>query len=278
VESMRTLTNVAAKRGGSITIPCFYDKQYKTNSKYWCKGTYWSSCNVLAFANSSGIISVTDHPEQNILIVEMKPVFDSGYYWCAAEIGSSLDDRDHLYLRVSEDPGLSVVKSRVSGAEGGSVTVQCLYSAAYRNTQKYWCRFKDRSCKTVGKTDTSQNSAVHISNNGRSFSVEIRGLKKSDAGWYWCSAGDLEVPVHISVTDPPPVTKVLTTTVSKTVATTGTTTTHHVDSYTSVLKHQSAARLTAASSSVKSIPVSKHVSASPVTEESNTEKTSSSVK
>ncbi|KAK2868303.1 hypothetical protein Q7C36_000174 [Tachysurus vachellii] len=27
----------------------------------------------------------------------------------------------------------------------------------------------------------------------------MSGLKKSDAGWYWCSAGDLQVPVHISV-------------------------------------------------------------------------------
>ncbi|KAF5892393.1 polymeric immunoglobulin receptor-like, partial [Clarias magur] len=133
-------------------------------------------------------------------------------------------------------PGLSVERDRVSGAEGGSVTVQCLYSAAYRNTQKQWCRFKDRSCNTVGKTDTSQNSAVHISDDGRSFSVEIRGLKKSDAGWYWCSAGGLQVPVHISVTDPPPGTKALTTTVTKTGTTTGTTTvtttTYHVRTYT----------------------------------------------
>ncbi|XP_053343223.1 polymeric immunoglobulin receptor-like [Clarias gariepinus] len=127
--------------------------------------------------------------------VEINPVSDSGWFWCVAEIDSNPDDHDYLYLTVSEDPDLSVVKSRVSG----SVTVQCLYSAAYREKQKQWCRFKDRSCNTVGKTDTSQNSAVHISDNERSFSVEMRGLKKSDAGWYWCSAGDLQVPVHLSV-------------------------------------------------------------------------------
>ncbi|KAF5892388.1 CMRF35-like molecule 1, partial [Clarias magur] len=198
VESMRTLKNVAVKRG-SITIPCLYDAQYKTNSKFWCKGYYWSSCSIVAYANTHGSTSVTDYPEQNMFTVEINPVSDSGYYWCAAEIGRNPDDGDYLYLTVREDPGLSVESGRVSGAEGGRVTVQCLYSAAYRNTQKQWCRFKDGCCKTVGMSSTSQNSSVHISDDGRSFSVEIRGLKKSDAGWYWCGAGDLQVPVHVSV-------------------------------------------------------------------------------
>ncbi|KAM9440060.1 polymeric immunoglobulin receptor-like [Clarias gariepinus] len=242
VTSMRTLKNVAVKYGESVTIPCLYEEQYKTNPKFWCKGYYWSTCSIVAYVNTHGSTSITDYPAQNMFTVEMNPVYDSRYYWCAAESGSKWDpdDRDYLYLTVNEDPDLSVVKSRVKGEEGGSVTVQCLYSAAYRNTEKYWCRLKDRSYYTVGKTDTSQNSSVHISDNGRSFSVEIRGLKKSDAGWYWCSAGDLQVPVHISVSDPPAdltavttaVNKTVNKTVTKTVASTGTTATHYVSTYT----------------------------------------------
>ncbi|KAF5892389.1 CMRF35-like molecule 1, partial [Clarias magur] len=206
VESMLTLKNVAVKHGGSVTIPCIYEERYRTNPKYWCNGYYWSSCSIEAYANSHGSTTVTDHPAQNMFTVEINRLSDYGWYWCAAEIGSiwEPDERDYLHLTVSEDPGLSVVKSRVKGEEGGRVTVQCLYSAAYRDTQKYWCRFSDRSCDTVGETDTSQNSAVHISDDGRSFSVEIRGLKKSDAGWYWCGAGDVQVPVHISVGDETP--------------------------------------------------------------------------
>ena len=93
---------------------------------------------------------------------------------------------------------------KVRGEERDNVTVQCLYSAVYQNKQKQWCRFKDGQCNTVG-TETSQNSAVYISDDGRrSFSVKMSRLKKSDTGWYWCSAGDLQVPVHISVSDPPP--------------------------------------------------------------------------
>ncbi|XP_047662058.1 CMRF35-like molecule 3 isoform X2 [Tachysurus fulvidraco] len=238
VESMRTLNNVAVKSGGSVTIPCLYDEKYKANSKFWCKGYIWRICSIVAYANSSGNPSVIDHPEQNLLTVELNSVSESGTGWCAVEIGDKWqqDDRDYLYLTVGQD--LSVRESRVRGEEGGSVTVQCLYSAAYQNKQKQWCRFKDGQCNTV-RTETSQNSAVYISDDGRrSFSVKMSRLKKSDTGWYWCSAGDLQVPVHISVSDPPPVTTSITTTVTSskptvptTVTTTGTTTAHQYNPY-----------------------------------------------
>ncbi|KAB5535841.1 hypothetical protein PHYPO_G00122570 [Pangasianodon hypophthalmus] len=201
VESMRTLKNVAAKYGGSVTIPCLYEKQYKANPKFWCKGYYWASCSIVAYASTNGITSLADHPAQNMFTVELNPVSDSGTYWCAAEIGSKWDpdDRNYLYLTVSQDPDLSVMESRVKGNEGGSVTVQCFYSTAYWNKQKQWCRFKDEWCNTVRKTSTAQTSAVQITDNGSSFRVQMSNLKESDAGWYWCSAGDLQVPVHISV-------------------------------------------------------------------------------
>ncbi|KAL6468126.1 hypothetical protein MHYP_G00238030 [Metynnis hypsauchen] len=144
---------------------------------------------------------------------------DSGYYWCAVEIGGTgtTDDRDYLYLTVSADPAVSVINSRVSGQEGGSVSVQCLYSAEYQNKQKKWCRFTDWSCYTVERTDTSQNSAVLVIDNGKgSVSVEMRGLQKSDAGWYWFSAGDMAVTVHLTVTERPS----SSTTVSKNTETT----------------------------------------------------------
>ncbi|XP_036412733.1 CMRF35-like molecule 5 [Colossoma macropomum] len=109
-------------------------------------------------------------------------------------------------------PDLSVVESSVSGQEGGYVSVQCPYSAGYQNEQKQWCRFKYQRCYTVGRTDTSQNSAVQIRDDGRrSFSVEMSGLQKSDAGWYWCYIGDLQIPVHLSVSDAPPGSAIVTT-------------------------------------------------------------------
>uniref|UniRef100_A0A3B4E9L1 Ig-like domain-containing protein n=1 Tax=Pygocentrus nattereri TaxID=42514 RepID=A0A3B4E9L1_PYGNA len=129
---------------------------------------------------------------------------DSGYYWCAVEISDGSDDGDYVYLTVSSDPAVSVINSRDSGQEGGSVSVQCLISAEYQNEQKKWCRFKDKRCFIGGRTNTSQNSAVLVSDDEKgSVSVEMSGLQKSDAGWYWFSAGDVGVTVHLTVTEGP---------------------------------------------------------------------------
>ncbi|XP_066512681.1 CMRF35-like molecule 3 [Hoplias malabaricus] len=199
-ESVKTLRNVAVKSGGALTIPCFYDEQYKLNTKYWCKGYYWSSCGIVARTNTSGRTSVTDYPTQNMFTVELNSLqdSDSGYYWCAVEIKDGPDGSDYLYLTVSADPAVSVINSRVRGQEGGSVSVQCLYRTDYKNKQKQWCRFRDWSCLT------SQNSSVQINDDGRgAVSVEMSGLKKSDAGWYWFSAGEVGVTVHLTVTEIP---------------------------------------------------------------------------
>ncbi|XP_066508108.1 polymeric immunoglobulin receptor-like [Hoplias malabaricus] len=199
-ESVKTLRNVAVKIGGSLTIPCFYNEKYKSNPKYWCKGKYWSSCGIVARTNTRGRTLVTDYPTQNMFTVELNSLqaSDSGDYLCAVEIKDGSDNSHYLYLTVSADPAVSVINSRVSGQEGGSVSVQCLYRTDYKNKQKQWCRFRDWSCLT------SQNSAVQISDDGRgSVSVEMSGLKKSDAGWYWFSAGKVGVTVHLTVTERP---------------------------------------------------------------------------
>ncbi|KAK2868305.1 hypothetical protein Q7C36_000176 [Tachysurus vachellii] len=163
---------------------------------------HFISCSIQAYANNTkGKVTVTDNPAESFFTVTLGHLQtkDTGWYWCGVEIDRGSDVREALYITVKSDPDLSVNESRVRGEEGGSVTVQCLYSAENRNKQKQWCRFKDGQCSTV-RTETSQNSSVYISDDGRrSFSVRMSGLKKSDAGWYWCRAGDLQVPVHIAV-------------------------------------------------------------------------------
>ncbi|XP_046733052.1 polymeric immunoglobulin receptor-like [Silurus meridionalis] len=202
---------LSLQTGASVTIPCPYDRKYLHHRKYWCydAAAAYNFCTIQAYANETqGNVTVTDNPAESLFTVTMKDLQtgNTGSYWCAVEIeGPAHDVTEQLSITVKADPDLSVRESSVSGDEGGSVTVQCLYSAAYQKTQKKWCRFRDRSCNSVTRTDTSQNSAIIISDDGKSsFSVQMSGLKKTVVGWYWCSAGDLEVPVHISVRDPPP--------------------------------------------------------------------------
>ncbi|KAL7842231.1 hypothetical protein SRHO_G00239200 [Serrasalmus rhombeus] len=213
IESWRwSERQLSLQSGGTVTIPCHYDMKYIHHKKYWCydAGGAFNYCKILAYGNTTqDRVTVTDYPAQSLFTVTMRDLQsgDTGMYWCAVETGglTEPDVKEDLYIRVKSDPDLSVVESSVSGQERGSVSVQCLYSAGYQNEQKQWCRSKDQRCYTVGRTDTSQNSAVQISDDGRrSFSVEMSGLQKSDAGWYWCQTGDLQVPVHLSVSDAPP--------------------------------------------------------------------------
>ncbi len=120
-----------------------------------------------------------------------------------------LETMSHLILKSYQSfclcsaPDVSVVSSSVSGHEGGDISVQCFYSSGYQNKVKQWCRYKDQSCYTVGRTDTSQNSSVQISDDGRrSFTVLMTGLRLTDSGWYFCSVRDLQVHVHLTVTEP----------------------------------------------------------------------------
>ncbi|XP_046732098.1 polymeric immunoglobulin receptor-like isoform X2 [Silurus meridionalis] len=244
VISQSAYRQLSLQTGASVTIPCSYDRKYLHHKKYWCYHAVsaYNYCTIQAYANKTqGKVTVTDNPAESLFTVTMKNLQtgNTGGYWCVVEIeGPAYDVTEYLYITVKAAPDLSVRESRVSGDEGGSVTVQCLYSAVYQNTQKKWCRFRDRRCNSVRRTDTSQNSAIIISDDGKSsFSVQMSGLKKSDGGWYWCSAGDLEVPVHISVRDPPPVVTTVVTTI-----------THHVTTHTSVTNHTSASETTISSS------------------------------
>ncbi|XP_051990930.1 CMRF35-like molecule 5 [Xyrauchen texanus] len=128
---------------------------------------------------------------------------DTGSYWCAVEIEGifNMDETEQIYMTIQSVRDLSVVSSSVSGQEGGNISVQCLYSSGYKSKSKQWCRYKDKRCHTLGKTDTSQNPLVQISDDGsKSLTVVMTGLTESDSGWYWCSVGDLQVPVQLTVT------------------------------------------------------------------------------
>ncbi|XP_056599906.1 CMRF35-like molecule 8 isoform X2 [Triplophysa dalaica] len=188
--------------GGSLTIPCHYDTQYIQHKKYWCydAGAAYNYCSILASANETkGRVSVIDHPDQSLFTVTMTNLQDqdTGTYWCAVEIKGilNMDVTEQLYLAVQSAPDVSVVSSSVSGDEGGNISVKCLYSSAYKNKHKQWCRYKDKSCYT------SQSSSVQISDDEReSFTVLMSGLMLSDSGWYFCSVGDRQAPVQLTVT------------------------------------------------------------------------------
>ncbi|XP_073728858.1 uncharacterized protein [Misgurnus anguillicaudatus] len=206
-EYSSTTRHLSVKKGGSVTIPCYYDRKYTELKKYWYSQTDHSYTNTTA-----GDVTVIDDPAQSLFTVTMRNLTGqhNGLYYCAVKTGEQPGDMtitDAFFLHVQAAPDLSVMSSSVTVDEGGTISLQCLYNTKYKSNTKQWCRYKDKRCNTVGRSDTSQNASVKISDDGsKSLTVVMSGLMKSDSGWYYCSVNvqrppvqDLLVPVQLTV-------------------------------------------------------------------------------
>ncbi|XP_016311408.1 uncharacterized protein LOC107665155 [Sinocyclocheilus anshuiensis] len=203
--SLWTVSKITAQSGGSVTIPCHYHQLHKNLEKLWFKGKNWLTCLKLRPTNQEKRtgISFYNSPDELVTTMTMTNLrsSDSNRYWCAVKIRNTFV-RTSLELTVTEGtPDLSAASNTVSGEEGGNVTVQCLYSDKFKDTARKWCRSGDlHSCQTAQDIEPSLGAAVQINDtNDGAYTVTLTGLKKTDAGWYWCMAGEVQVPVHINV-------------------------------------------------------------------------------
>ncbi|KAG5275423.1 hypothetical protein AALO_G00120140 [Alosa alosa] len=207
--SLWTVSKVAVQKGGSITIPCHYYRTYRTNVKYWCKGRSWVFCREIARTTSKSRtegVFITDYPSEQVFTLTKTnlDVKDTDRYWCAIKMSgfSSQTLRTSLELQVTEDPpDLFVMDNRVSVEEGGNVSIPCLYRDRLKSAEKKWCESGNlHSCRSA--TSPPEEPSVTISDDGSGvFTVTLMKLERKDIGWYWCSAGDIQAPVHINVTE-----------------------------------------------------------------------------
>ncbi|XP_072566680.1 uncharacterized protein [Paramormyrops kingsleyae] len=119
--SVRTVSWVSAERGGSVTIPCYYDQKHKHHVKYWCRGRDWNSCSTLARSDSNqpaGKTSITNDPAHLVFNVTMRNLqeTDSDTYWCAVEIHGAADDGVYLQLMVMEATAVSPKQGELTTA------------------------------------------------------------------------------------------------------------------------------------------------------------------
>ncbi|XP_059215968.1 uncharacterized protein LOC131993912 [Centropristis striata] len=203
IHSITTVSDVSVKTGGSISIPCLYDSQYRNHVKYLCEGYYFAYCTYAAKTNqqNSRKFSISDDKNQRIFTVTINDVSGANtYYWCVVEINNGGDVRQYFHLSVTGDrPSLSVDNQKVTGLIGGDITINCYY----RNSgEMKWCKLGS-SCVTsssgsIGGTTGTINASVP-----NVFTVTMSGLKLESSGWYYCVKGDLQMPVHVTVLERP---------------------------------------------------------------------------
>uniref|UniRef100_A0A4W5RRY9 Ig-like domain-containing protein n=1 Tax=Hucho hucho TaxID=62062 RepID=A0A4W5RRY9_9TELE len=196
---------VSVQTGGSITFPCHYDLNHINHVKYWCKGLGWNVCSYVVRTDhpkSSGKTSISDDLNKRIFTVTMTNLksWDSENYRCVVEINGGPDIRiQWFYLSVTPGtPELYVEQQEVTGVEGGSVTVRCYYT---NSGDMKWCRMGGNcvwySWILRGTSVTLKRN--NDANNRKVLTVTMSGLKMENTDWYWCRVGELEMPVHITV-------------------------------------------------------------------------------
>ena len=96
--------SVTGYSGGGDTIKCKYDKGYKDNKKYFCKGQ-WSKCTDQIKTDikdewvQSGRFSLYDDTRSEVFTVTIRDLReeDSGTYYC----GTERDFLEDLYTKVN---------------------------------------------------------------------------------------------------------------------------------------------------------------------------------
>ncbi|XP_048866216.1 CMRF35-like molecule 5 [Brienomyrus brachyistius] len=150
-------------------------------------------------------LSVTDSPDQGVFTVTMRSLQsdDSGLYSCAVQADGEIRAVGDSYsiTVINGSPDLSVRDIMVNGEEGGTVTVQCLYSDKDKYTRKTWCRRNmEKPClQTWSRTFDRDRTKLHVNNVQRIMTVTLTRLEMKDTDCYWCGVGDLNFPVHITV-------------------------------------------------------------------------------
>ncbi|XP_018534071.2 CMRF35-like molecule 9 [Lates calcarifer] len=207
VYSITTVSKVSVKTGGSISVPCLYESWHKDRVKYLCEGYAWLSCKYAAKTDrpsGSGKFSISDDRQQGIFTVTVNNVTEKDtWYWCAVEIKDGPDDGEYFQVLTTRDqnpqdsPGLYVDHQEITGFKGDNVSIHCHYRVSGKSQ---WCRLGE-PCVEEPSGSISGTRVTIRENFSSVFTVTLIGLRTESSGWYLCVKGDLQMPVHVTVTD-----------------------------------------------------------------------------
>uniref|UniRef100_A0A672GAU7 Ig-like domain-containing protein n=1 Tax=Salarias fasciatus TaxID=181472 RepID=A0A672GAU7_SALFA len=198
--SLVTVSEVSAKAGGSISIPCLYEPQYTSSIKYLCQTWKSEKRFMIHDDQSRQVFTVT--------ITDLQPQ-DASYYWCAVRTSTPLKIlkkklnilmESVVFLSCQGVPGLHVDNQEVKGFMGEDLTISCYCS----NTgESQWCRLGGPCVKgSAGEIDST--SVIINNNHDGVFTVTMKRLRTESSGWYFCASEGLQMPVHVTVEHRPP--------------------------------------------------------------------------
>ncbi|XP_028324742.1 uncharacterized protein LOC114476925 [Gouania willdenowi] len=203
--SITTVRQVSVKTGKSISIPCLYSSENTDKVKYLCKGYYWDFCTFVAQTNwpqNSDKFSITDDKTQRIFTVTISKLDKSNNdFWCVSGVPRSYI-REYFYLSVTEgESSLYTEEQNYVGYIGENITIKCFSKVT---GVKKWCRLGG-PCVTDRISDGAIHGTTVTINTSvpGGFNVTMSKLRSESKGWYYCEAGDFQMPVYIRVQNRP---------------------------------------------------------------------------
>ncbi|KAK0131852.1 CMRF35-like molecule 7 [Merluccius polli] len=200
-----TVSTVSVTVGTTVSIPCLYASKYRSHVKYLCKGKTWSSCTYEIKTNSqsrNSVYTISDDPARDVFTVTIRSQeVGTSHYWCAVENNDGADEGEKFKLVSTGNSSLSVPEQNIAAYVGQSVDILCYHRDP---VTPGWCRLELGRC--VGGGQDGAAGGAHVTLNARQptvLVVTVRDLRLETSGWYMCVQGDLNIPMHLNVTEPP---------------------------------------------------------------------------
>ncbi|XP_051539518.1 polymeric immunoglobulin receptor-like isoform X2 [Myxocyprinus asiaticus] len=185
---------VTGYSGGGVIISCKYEKQYKTNVKYFCRGQ-WSTCSDLIRTDMKDKlvqkekVYLYDNTRAAvfILIIRHLKKQDTDKYYCGIYRPVALDSKTEVHLKVREGDQIRTVR----GYSGGSVIINSKYEHEHKWKLKYFLRTETLrqyseqiSTKKVEEWQHNGRFSIHDNRSADLLQVFITELDVEDSGDY----------------------------------------------------------------------------------------------
>nr|XP_055037595.1 uncharacterized protein si:ch1073-59l16.1 [Misgurnus anguillicaudatus] len=196
-QDVTTVNKISVQKGQSILIPFLYKQNDAFLNNFLsaeCHRFENGYPKLSAQQYNPKTVFLSNDQTQQIFTVRMDNVQVSGEYMCAVRAPSGFEKRVRFVLEVTTGPSrLHVSNQNLIGSENNNINVTC-----YHHGQAYvkWCKFGGQCLATPGTLD---GAYVEIRYYQTYMTVTMNKLKLENTGWYWCSSGDLQMPVHITV-------------------------------------------------------------------------------
>nr|XP_033774263.1 polymeric immunoglobulin receptor-like isoform X2 [Geotrypetes seraphini] len=195
---------ISSELRGSVTIRCELQKNVTSINKFWCRMVN-ADCYTVADSNGyvdayyEGRIVIAEDRDPGIfkVLINYLKKEDTGWYRCGMETSGNKIILKDVNLHVSEDIALPKRPIFLQAFLGGSVSANCYQELRGTFNLTYWCKWKHGGCTLlidssgyVNSTFAERISMTRHSQDIGAYTVSMKRLRETDAGWFWCGITD----------------------------------------------------------------------------------------